>query len=183
MEIKITVRQTLNILLVIAWIIFIGLCIEAGGLLVNAVFAIANPDVVPRLWREIDLSGLFKFDHGHFFAMTLIIGITAAMKAWLFYLIIHLLQNRQLNMTQPFSRKVGRFIFYVSYLALLIGMFSAYGARYAGRLAGLGVSMPDTQYLRVGGADVWLFMAVVLFVIAQIFKRGIEIQSENDLTI
>jgi hypothetical protein len=43
--------------------------------------------------------------------------------------------------------------------------------------------MPDTQFLRLGGADVWLFMAVVLFIIAQIFKRGIEIQSENELTI
>jgi hypothetical protein len=26
-------------------------------------------------------------------------------------------------------------------------------------------------------------MAVILFVIAQIFKRGIEIQSENELTV
>lgn len=43
--------------------------------------------------------------------------------------------------------------------------------------------MPDVQYLGLGGADVWLFMGVSLFVIAQIFKRGIEIQSENELTV
>jgi len=43
--------------------------------------------------------------------------------------------------------------------------------------------MPDVQYLRLGGADVWLFMGVTLFVIAQIFKRGIEIQTENELTV
>jgi hypothetical protein len=30
---------------------------------------------------------------------------------------------------------------------------------------------------------VWLFMSVTLFVIAQIFKRGIEIQTENELTV
>ena len=46
-----------------------------------------------------------------------------------------------------------------------------------------GVNMPDIQYLHLGGADVWLFMGVILFVIAQIFKRGIEIQTENELTI
>jgi len=45
------------------------------------------------------------------------------------------------------------------------------------------VKMPDTQHLRLGGADVWLFMSVTLFVIAQIFKRGIEIQTENELTV
>ena len=43
--------------------------------------------------------------------------------------------------------------------------------------------MPDTQLLHLGGADVWLFMAVILFIIAQIFKRGIEIQTENELTV
>jgi hypothetical protein len=35
----------------------------------------------------------------------------------------------------------------------------------------------------MAGADVWLFMGVTLFVIAQIFRRGIEIQTENELTV
>jgi hypothetical protein len=43
--------------------------------------------------------------------------------------------------------------------------------------------MPDVQDLRLGGADVWLFMSVTLFVIGQIFKRGVEMQAENELTI
>jgi len=37
--------------------------------------------------------------------------------------------------------------------------------------------------MRLAGADVWLFMGIVLLIIAFIFKKGIEIQSENDLTI
>jgi hypothetical protein len=43
--------------------------------------------------------------------------------------------------------------------------------------------MPDTQTLVLGGADVWIFMAIILFVLAQLFKRGIEIQNENELTV
>jgi hypothetical protein len=43
--------------------------------------------------------------------------------------------------------------------------------------------MPDIQYLQLGGADVWLFMGITLLVIAQIFRRGIEIQTENELTV
>lgn len=183
MEIKITIKQTLNILLVIAWIIFIGLCIEAGGFIVNAIFAIANPDIVPRLYRQIDLSALFQYDHGQFFVVTLIISIVVVMKACLFYLIIRILHDKDLDMAQPFNKKVRRFIFSLSYVALLIGFFSLYGINYTGWLVKQGVSMPDTQYLRLGGGDVWLFMAIVLFIIAQIFKRGIEIQSENELTI
>lgn len=183
MEIKITSRQTLNVLLILSWIIFVGLCIEAGGFIANAIFAITNPAVVPRLWQQIDLSALFAYDHGHFFVVTLIMSIVAVMKAWLFFLIISILQKRDLDMSQPFNKKVRIFIFQLSYVTLVIGLFSWYGVKYTRWMVEQGVSMPDTLYLRLGGADVWLFMAVVLFIIVQIFKRGIEIQSENELTI
>ena len=76
-----------------------------------------------------------------------------------------------------------RFIFRLSYAALLIGLFSYYGVKYTEWLVKQGVSIPDTLYAQFGGSDVWLFMSVVLFIIAQIFNRGIELQSENELTI
>jgi hypothetical protein len=183
MNIKITIRQTLNLLLVLSWILFVGLCIEAGGFLVNTIFAIANPDVISHLWRQVDLSDLFNYDQGHFFVVTSILGIAAVLKSWLFFLIIKIMHNKDLNMSQPFNKKVQRFIFNLSYVTLLIGLFSWSGIKYTGWLILQGVRMPDTQYLRIGGADVWLFMAIVLFIIAQIFKKGIEMQSENELTI
>jgi len=180
---KISTQLMLKILYVISWIIFIGVCIEAGSFIVNAFFALVNPMVVKYLWHEVDLSNLFKYDHGYFFVVTLIIGIVSVMKAWLFYLIIKILHEKKLNMAQPFSKEAGRFIFRISYVALLIGLFSWRGVEYAEWLVKQGVKMPDIQYLRLGGADVWLFMSVTLFVIAHIFKRGIEIQTENELTV
>jgi len=180
---KISSKQMLKILYVLSWIIFVGVCIEAGGFMVNAVFALANPMVVKHLWQEVDLSDLFRYDHGYFFVITLIMSIVAVMRAWLFYLIIKILHDKKLNIAQPFSKEVGRFIFTISYVVLLIGLFSWWGVKYAEWLAKQGVKMPDIQYLRLGGADVWLFMSVTLFVIAQIFKRGIEIQTENELTV
>jgi hypothetical protein len=183
MEIKISTKQVLQILYVIAWIIFVGLCIEAGGFITNAVFALLKPGAVGYLWQEVDLSALFKYDHGYFFALTCTMSIATVMKTWLFYLIIKMLHNKKLNIEQPFSKEVRRFIFSISYLALFTGLFCWWGAKYAAWLVKQGVDMPDIQYLRLGGADVWLFMGVILFVIAQIFKRGIEIQSENELTV
>ena len=183
MEIKISTKQMLKILYVISWIIFIGVCIEAGSFIVNAVFAVVNPAVVKHLWQQVDLSNLYKYDSGHFFVETLLMSIVAVMRACIFYLIVKILNNKNLNLSQPFSKEAGRFIFKVSYLALGIGLFSYGGVKYTEWLIKQGVSMPDIQYLRLGGADVWLFMGVTLFVIAQIFKRGIEIQSENELTV
>ncbi len=72
-------------------------------------------------------------------------------------------------MSQPFNTEVRRFIFNVAYLALGIGLFSYWGVKYTAWLKSLGVTMPDIQFLRLAGADVWLFIGVTLFAILQIF--------------
>jgi len=172
-----------KLLYVLSWIIFVGICIEAGAFITNAVFALAKPTAVKYLMQVVDLSDLLKYDHRYFFSMTLLMSIVAMMKAWLFYQIIKILHDKKLSLSQPFNKEVERFIFKISYLSLAIGFFSFWGVKYTEWLVKQGVKMPDIQYLRLGGADVWLFMGVSLFVIAQIFKRGIEIQSENELTV
>ena len=181
---KLSTKLILKILHVIAWIIFIGVCIEAGGSIFSAIYTLViNPINAATFWEGNDLSGLYKYDPGHFFAETLLISIAAVLKACMFYLVINLLHNKKVNKSQPFNNKVRLFIIKVSYLAFGIGLFTWWGVEYTEWLVMQGVKMPDTQHLRLGGADVWLFMSVTLFVIAQIFKRGIEIQSENELTV
>ncbi|CAM3703511.1 hypothetical protein FSS13T_18780 [Flavobacterium saliperosum S13] len=184
MEIKISTEQVLKVLYVLSWILFIGICIEAGSFIFNTVFSLVlNPIDINKLWHQVDLSSLYSFDRGYYFVVMLFISIVAVMRACLFYLIVKILHDKKLNVTLPFNKEMGRFMFSVSYLALGIGMFSYWGVNYSEWLANQGVKMPDIHYLRLGGADVWLFMGITLFVIAQIFKRGIEIQSENELTI
>ena len=85
-------------------------------------------------------------------------------------------------MVQPFSATVGRFILKLAFVALIIGALSCLGIRYDEWLMAQGVKLPE-MYKYFGGGDVFLMMAAILFVIAQVFKRGIEIQSENDLTV
>ncbi len=184
MEIKISTEQILRILYVISWIIFIGVCIEAGGMIVNGVSTLAlSSEDAKYFWREVDLSNLYKYDPGYFFVVITIMSIVALMRACLFYLIVKILHQKKLSMSQPFNAEMRRFISNVSYLALGMGLFSLWGVNYSEWLIKQGVNMPGIQYLRLGGADVWLFMGITLLVIAQIFKRGIEIQSENDLTV
>jgi hypothetical protein len=184
MEIKISTRQILKVLYVFSWIIFVGVCIEAGGIISNAFYTLViNPALAGRFWQGIDLSGLYTFDPGYFFVETLLMSIVAVLKAILFYLIIKILHDKKLNLSQPFSVEMGQFIFIMSYLAFGIGLFSHGGVKYAEWFVQQGVQMPDVQHLHLDGSDVWLFMGVILYIIAQIFKRGIEIQAENELTV
>lgn len=174
----------LKVLYVLSWIIFIGLCIEAGGIIFNTFFTmVLNPEGAKRLWKEVDLSALYQYDAGHFLTLSFLIIITTVLKALLFYLIVKLLYDKKLSLSQPFNREVGRFIYLLSCLSLAIGLFSYSGVNYAGWLAAKAVSLPAVQNLRLGGADVWLFMGIILLVIAQLFKRGIEMQTENELTV
>ena len=185
MEFKITTNQILKVLQILSWIIFIGLCIEAGGITVNTFISLfINPLGVENFWEGNEyLSNLYKFDKGHFIVITSIMIIVAVLKAIMFYLIVKVFTDKKLKISKPFSMEMRRFIVLQSYLALGIGLFSHYGAEYSVWLTKQGVKTVDLQSLHIAGADVWLFMAVILFVIVQIVKRGIEIQQENDLTI
>lgn len=184
MEIKISTRFLLKILHLLAWIIFIGLCIEAGGIIFSAIYTfVFNPETGHHYWEGINLSALYKYDPGHFLAETILMSIAAVLKTIIFYLLIKILHDKKLDMSQPFTNDMRRFILNVSYLSLGIGLFCQWGMKYTEWLVKQGVEMPDIHTLRLDGADVWLFMGVTLLVIGQIFKRGMEIQSENELTV
>jgi hypothetical protein len=184
MEIKITTNQVLKALQLLSWIIFIGLCIEAGGIIFNTFYTFfINPANTYSFWGKADLSGLYKFDHGYFLVIAMTMSIVAVLKAIMFYLIVRLFAEKKLDMSKPFSMELRNFILNLAYLALGIGLFSCSGFKYSVWLAEQGIRIPDPQSLHIAGADVWLFMAVILFVITQIVKKGIEIQNENDLTI
>ncbi|MFZ4456287.1 MAG: DUF2975 domain-containing protein [Bacteroidales bacterium] len=184
MEIKITPKQILKVLHVVSWIIFIGLCIEAGGILTNVFFTLViNANAASNFWGEINLLSLVSYDKGHFMTITFLMSIVAILKVILFYLIVKILHDKKIDFSQPFNNDVTRFIANISYIAVGIGLFSQWGAKYTDWLVTKGVTMPNLQNLHFEGADVWMFMGIVLLVIVQIFKRGVEIQSENELTI
>lgn len=184
MEIKITTQQILKVMQVLSWIIFIGLCIEAGGIIFGTLYTFfINPDNTKRFWEGGDLSALYNYDKGQYLVIVVFMVIVAVLKALLFYLIVKLFVHKQLNIAEPFSPALKNFLRGIAYVSLGIGLFSHSGCEYADWLASKQVVMPNAQLLHLAGADVWLFMAVILFVVAQIVKRGVELQRENSLTI
>ena len=181
---KLSTKLILKVLHVFAWIIFTGVCVEAGGFIFNSFFTLLlNPVGAKHFWQQVDLSGLYYFDRGYFVVENLVIIIVAILKAIMFYQIIKILYNKKITTSQPFTEELGRFILKISYLAVAIGAFCLTGAKYTAWFVSKGVKMTEIEHLRLSGADVWLFMGITLFVVAQIFKRGIEIQTENELTV
>lgn len=184
MKLQITPSQILKVLHIVSWIIFIGLCVNSGGIAFNTLFTLYyNPMAANNFWQGSNLYPLYDFDKLFFLGFTLFMFIIEAMKARLFYLIIKLIHNKNLDLNQPFNTNMTRFIASVSYLALVISFFSKWGADNLKWLVGKGVEMPTIQDLNLSGSDVWFFMGIIFWVLKQLFKRGETIQNENDLTI
>src|ERR1700759_854491 len=103
MEIKITTKQMLKFLYLLSWIIFIGVCIEAGGFIFNGILTLVlNTIDAEKIWKQVDLSALYKYDHGYFIAQISYISIVAVLRAILFYFIVKILHDKKLNLSQPF---------------------------------------------------------------------------------
>lgn len=171
-------------MLVLSWLIFIGLCMELFGLLFYGIMKnVLTPESAGKIWTIVDINALYQADKGWFGVMMLFITIVAALKVVMFYLILQLLHHKTLDLSKPFSEVMSRFVKRLAFLALGIGLFSNWGYSYAEWLISTGYTLPSLLDIKLLGADIWLFMGIVLLVIAHMFKRGMEIQMENELTI
>lgn len=181
---EITSKQILKALNILSWIIFIGMLVRTGAYIFNMIFLLTfNPFGGHYFWDGADLSGLLVFDRGYFMVIALLMIIVSILKSLMFYWIIKILHDNKLNMEKPFNKEICNFIFKLSYASLAIGFFSGWVAGYSEWLGKKGALMPSLESMHVDGAGAWWFIAIILFVIGHIFKRGIEIQTENDLTV
>lgn len=169
-----------KVLKIVAWIIFVGLCIEAGGLIVNFVFSIYKPEFVHNLYQKLDLSDMYQRSKWAFFGMYSFILTISILKAFLFYVVIRLITK--LNLSKPFNNFVSEQITQISYYTFSIGILSYIARETARNLQHKGYVIDQlSQFWE--DSQAFILMAAVIYVIATIFKKGVEIQTENDLTV
>jgi hypothetical protein len=167
-------------LLIVSWVIFAGLCIEAGGLIVNFVFSLYKPEFVQNLYQKLDLSQMYSINKWVFFGMYSFILVISILKAYLFYVVVMLLHK--LDLLKPFNSYVAGHIKKISYITLGIGILSFIARETAQNLLHYGFEI-DTMNQFWEDSSAFILMAAVIYIIASIFSRGVEIQNENDLTV
>jgi hypothetical protein len=165
---------------VVAWVIFVGLCIEAGALIVNFVYSLFKPEIVAYLYEKLDLSDMYARSKWAYFGMYSFIMVISVLKAIMFYIVIRLLMK--LDLSKPFSSFVSEQISLISYFTFSIGMLSFIARQTAKNLLHRGYEIDQLDRFWVD-SQAFILMAAVIYVIATIFKKGIELQNDQDLTV
>ena len=167
----------LKIVNLIFWILFIGLCIKTGSLIISAWVSLAvNPIAAKNLYQGLNLLNLYEYNKTQYGFLLIAIILQTGLKAYIAYLMVKVFMD--FKFTSPFQPKVFSLLFRVSYLSLLIGALAYMSYRYSKNLQEKGIAI-----VYEWGAAETLFFAGIIFIIAETFKKGSEIQSENDLTV
>lgn len=167
----------MKVMNIIFWIVFIGLCIETGALLVSLfVTLFINSNGAEDTYMGLDLLDLYNSNVEHYIGVASFSITLSALKAYLAYLVIKLFMKFDLN--YPFNEKTASVITQMSHYALSIGVVAIIAENYANRIMRQGLTLQIDW-----GAEQFLFFAGIIYIIALVFKKGVEIQSENELTI
>ena len=174
--------KTETILMVSKFLALLGgiwYSILCGSQLLTLVASFINPDWAKRTY-EVDLNMFSIREHSIWYyvsGMSLTIAVSA-LKALIWYVVFELLSK--LKLQTPFSMEVEKKLERIAYLLLTVWIVSSiFWKIYIYYLSkATGIQLPTNN-----SGDEYLFMAGIIYIISQVFKRGIEIQEENQLTV
>ena len=178
---KASAKQILTILHVVCWVVFIGLLINAGAIPFSYGISLFIPEGANNLYKGLDLSALKRFSIWYYTCIVSFLVVLPGLKAYLFYLVIRIFSK--IDFDHPFSPPAAALILKISQVALGTGILGIIADGYGRWLDKNDLASVDTLRQYWSGSTEFLLLAGIIFVIAQIFQRGVEIQSENELTI
>jgi hypothetical protein len=172
---KIKTEKLLKIMNILSWVIFFGILIETGAVVISYFVSINNPEAAKVLYKGIDMYAYRQQSFGHYSFLVAYKVFICVMKAYIAFQMTKLLTR--LNISRPFTIEVVLLMQSISYSILIIWIVSVINNIHVDLLA----KSYDIPATHISGD--FIFIAGIVYVFAQMFRRGIEIQSENDLTV
>ncbi|HEV3222317.1 MAG TPA: DUF2975 domain-containing protein [Puia sp.] len=169
-------EKLLKIMPVLAWVVLILYVAEAGAILISYTISCINPEGTKDFYMGLNLYDLRQFGFWYYTGFVFFMVALPLMKSWISFLVIKTLSK--FNLKNPFSMEVARRLEKICFatlgtwfVTLLSNIYTSLLMKITGKLYGNWLS---TEFI---------FMVGLLFIITTVFKRGVEIQSENELTV
>lgn len=171
--------KTENILMVmkvLAWLAVAGFIVQAGAILISYGVSWVNPDGARNLYNGLDLYKLRQLNFNYYTSVVSFMVALLLLKSFVWFLVTRTLSK--ISLSNPFTMDVARRLEKISYVLMgtwIVGVLSNIYSNWLLKKTG--------QLFESTSVDELFFMAGLVFIISQVFKRGVEIQSENELTV
>lgn len=172
---KIYSELILKAMRILAWIAFVGLLIKAGAVIMSYGVSIQNSEASKDLYKGMDLSRYAEYNFANYSIITFYYILLYLLQAYIALFATRLLS--EINLEKPFTiavagilEKISTIIFWVWILAIVHNIHVELLAKYA--------SIEAEPF-----AVEFIFIAGIVYILAQLFKKGIVMQNENELTV
>lgn len=168
--------QILRVMHILAWVAFIGFSIEAGSILISFGISFFNPEVAKNLYKGLNVYDLRSINLWYYTQRVSFLIAIPMLKAHASYLVIRTLSR--FNLKNPFTMEVAGKLEKISYLLLgtwVVTLLSNASTKWILKNTG--------ELYGTYESGEFIFIVGLVYIFSQVFKRGVEIQSENELTI
>jgi len=169
-------EKLLKIMPVLAWIVVMLYVAEAGAILISYCISCVNPEGAKNIYMGLNLYDLRQYSFWYYTGSVVFMVVLPLMKAWISLLVVKTLSK--FNLQNPFTmevagrlEKISLFALATWFVTLLNNIYVSLIMKTTGKNAG---NILSTEFI---------FMVGILFIITTVFRRGVEIQSENELTV
>ncbi|MFN0213982.1 MAG: DUF2975 domain-containing protein [Saprospiraceae bacterium] len=171
-------KTILSVLCVLAWLGVVGYAVKLGSQAISFGVSFLNPVAAEKIpGTAQNLTALLQHDFWQYVCVMSLVIAVSAMSLSLWYSVSMLLTK--LNVDSPFTAKVSKKMERIAYSLLSIWIVSFIGEKYVNWLS----KTMDNPLDIINASSESLFTAGIVYIISQIFKRGVELQQEQDLTI
>ncbi|HEX6225191.1 MAG TPA: DUF2975 domain-containing protein [Chryseolinea sp.] len=175
---KTKTEKVLLVLKVLAWIAMIGYVVQGAGQTISFGLSLFNPVAAKNIYgTSLYLYDIYLHSLEYFIYIMSLFIVLAAMNGYVWYRIARMLTN--FNLKEPFSRGVARTLEEVGIQLLgiwTVSIIAEQSISWISKNSGIHLE-------RFHAVNEYLFIAGIVYIISQVFKRGIEIQEENELTV
>lgn len=169
-------KQVLMLLHFLAWTSFVYMMINGGVILFALIKGIFYQETSGTVYTELNLLPLKQYGYQHYVASASFAAALLFLKAYVLFLLIRVLSK--VNLANPFNMELAGTLKKISYvligIAIVVFLHNAHATWLFKKM-----EMGFEHW----SAGEYLFIAGLVFVISRIFKRGVELQKENDLTV
>lgn len=175
---KTQTKTILEIIKYLALIGGIGFSIECGSQIISLIVSFWNPELLKKMYladRNVEEVRNFNLTY-FYYAKSLVIAF-AGLKAHIWYYLFDFLDK--LKLKNPFTNETATKVQNISYLLLALWVLAAVGDGYFDYIS----KRTDIDLVNHFNQGEYFFMAGIVYIISQIFQRGVELQEENELTV